>query len=152
MNTTWKAVVGIILIFAFGCVCGAITASLVIGHRAVSIAQAGPATWAKIIEPRLIRGIDLDETQKKQVYDALVKNLQQRVALRRELAPRVQEINKQTLAEIDTILKPDQQQVFLDNYSKFKGRAGKLFNTGVDDTPTPANNVGQPAAPPPAGQ
>jgi hypothetical protein len=147
MNATWKAVLGIVLIFVIGCICGALTASLVIGHRAAMIAQAGPPTWAKLIEPRLTRGMDIDDTQKQQIYDALVKNLQARVSLRKELAPRVQELNKQTLAEIDAVLKPDQQQKFLDNYSQFRARGGKLFNTGVDTTDT-ISNVGAPASAP----
>jgi hypothetical protein len=154
MNATWKAVLGITLIFVFGCICGAIVMTLSLGHRAVKIAQAGPPLWAKLIEPRLTHGMDLNDDQKKQIYDALVKNLQARVALRKELAPRVQVLNQQTLTEVDAVLKPDDQQLFLQNYSQFKVRSGRLFNTGMD-TSDDAGTISQsaPVAPPhPAAQ
>jgi hypothetical protein len=135
MNTTWKAVLGVGLIFILGWVTGAVSASLFIRHKAVTMLKDGSPAVATALERRLTRGMALDDSQDKAVYAALLKNLTQRADLQHELQPRVQELNRQTLGEVDAVLKPDQQARFLENYKAFRNRFGNVLNSGPESPP-----------------
>ena len=149
MSNTWKAVIGVVLIFVFGWMAGAISASLYIQHKTQAVLQGGPATLAKAVERRLTRGLDLDANQKQQIYDSFVKNITQRIELQKTIQPQIRTLNQETFAEVNTVLKPEQQKKFRENVEQFRDRFGKNpFNPGTNQAAGPATNdaVGLPPA------
>lgn len=135
MKKYWKAILGVILIFILGWVSGVITTSLTFRHKVLAVLQGGPAAIAQVFEKRMTRNLGLDDVQKQKVHDAFVKNLNQRMELQKTIQPQVLTLNQQTLSEINTVLKPDQQKKFLENINQFRRRFGKNPLNPVPETP-----------------
>ena len=152
MNQTWKAVVGVVLIFIFGAVSGGLCASLIIHHRNLVLIRGGPAALAQLFERRLTRNLHLDATQQQQIDDAVMKNLAGRRDLQKTIQPQIRALNQQTLAEMNAVLKPDQQQMLRENLAEFHQRFGpNLFNPYANDQAAGAatnSSVGQPPSGP----
>ena len=125
MNATWKAVVGILLVFVLGWLGGALTTAIIIRHKALVTVQRGPAAILLMLERQTTRSLGLNESQKSQLHALMEKNVQQRFELQKQIQPQVQAINRETLQEIDALLTPDQQQRFRDNLIRFKDRFGR---------------------------
>lgn len=138
MNSTWKAAIGVILIFILGWVGGVITTIIIERHKALVMAQRGPEAIAIILERQTTRDLGLTEDQKTQLHAMFVENVRQRMELQKQVQPQVKALNRQTLQQIDAVLTPDQQQRFHDNLVLFKDRFGRNpFNVGPDDRPVP---------------
>ncbi len=150
MSKTWKAVLGVILIFIFGWVSGAISASLIIRHKTLAVMRGGPAAAVQAFERRMTRNLDLDANQTQQVDEAFLKNLNQRLELQKTIQPQIRALNQETLAKLNTVLKPEQKTTFLENIAEFRQRFGKTpFNPGGQDQPAsaaPNATVDQPPA------
>jgi hypothetical protein len=140
MKTTWKAVLGVILIFVLGCVFGAIGTSLIVRHRVLQIVRGGPEAMAELLERRTTRNLDLNTDQKAQIHALVLKNLQDRKQLQMQIQPQVQSENRETLKAIDAVLKPEQVQRFHDNLLEFKMRLGRNpLNPGPEGQSAPAS-------------
>jgi hypothetical protein len=146
MNPTWKAAIGVILIFILGWFGGALTTLVIAHHRMVVLVKGDPEALARLLERQTTRGLHLDDSQKKQLHVLFVENLRERMQLQKQIQPQVKIVNGQTLQEIDALLTPDQQQKFQDNLLLFKARYGRNpLNTGADATAAAAGNA--PASP-----
>jgi hypothetical protein len=145
MNKTWKAVLGVILIFIFGCFSGAVSTSIYFHHRMLVLLQHPAVALSAALEKRLTGNLDLDANQKQQVHGCFLENLQQRKELQKEIQPRVQMLNQQTLQQVAAILHPDQLELFHQNIEKSRKHAGA--NTSNQDTGNPSSPVIQPTAP-----
>jgi hypothetical protein len=133
MSPTWKAVIGVILIFILGWFGGALSTLVIVKHKAMMV-QRNPEALAIVLERQTTRNLGLDADQKSHLHSIFLDNLRQRMELQRQIQPQVKTINGQTLQQIDTVLKPDQQQKFHDNLVLFKDRFGRNpFNVGSDD-------------------
>jgi len=141
MNSTWKAAIGVILIFILGWFGGAITTIALARHKAQVIAQHGPEALAVVVERQTTRDLGLNSDQKTHLHTLFVENIRQRLELQKQIQPQMKALNRQTLQEIDAVLTPDQQQHFHDNLILFKDRFGRNpFSVGADDKPGPAAN------------
>jgi hypothetical protein len=144
MNKTWKAILGVILVFILGWLTGALCGSLYVRHRILDLVHRGPEAMAEVLEQRMTRNLDLDANQKSQIHGFVLENLQQRKELQAQVQPQVQIANRQTLREINSVLSPDQQQRLHQNLVEFRQRFGKSpFNPNVDaptDGGTPPAN------------
>ena len=139
MAKTWKAVVGVILIFILGWFGGALTTIVIARHRALVQLQRGPEALAIVLERQTTRNLGLNDDQKNQLHTLFVENLRQRMELQKQVQPQVKAVNRQTMQEIDALLTPDQQQRFHDNLVLFKDRFGRNpFNVGGIDSPVPS--------------
>lgn len=141
MNKTWKAVIGVILIFIFGWVSGAISASLIIRHKTLEVLRGGPAAvvqaGVQAFEQRMTRNLNLDTNQKQQVHDAFLKYLNQRLELQKTVQPQVRTMNQETFSEVNAMLKPEQQKTFTENIAEFRKRFGKNpLNPAQENQPT----------------
>jgi hypothetical protein len=149
MNSTWKAVAGVILIFILGWGGGALTTLVIARHKALALIQMtqhNPEALAIVLERQTTRNLSLTDDQKTHLHALFVENLSQRMELQKQVQPQVKAVNRQTLQEIDALLTPDQQQRFHDNLVLFKARFGRNpFNVGAEDKPA------QPAASETAG-
>ena len=158
MNPTWKAAIGVILVFILGWFGGALTTLVIAHHRMIALVQTrNPEALATLLERQTTRGLGLDDSQKKQVHALLVENLKERMQLQKQIQPQVKAVNGQTMQQIDAVLTSDQQQKFQDNLLLFKARFGRNpLNTGGEDPSAasasisagPANNAAAGNAPP----
>jgi hypothetical protein len=141
MNSTWKAAIGVILIFVLGWFGGALTTLLIARHKALVLVQRDPEAIAIVLERQTTRDLGLNADQKTHLHALFVENLQQRMELQKQVQPQVKAVNRQTMQEIDTVLTPDQQQRFHENLVLFKERFGRNpFNVGGEGKPVqPAN-------------
>jgi hypothetical protein len=146
MSTTWKAAIGVILVFILGWFGGALSTLIVVHHRILVMARHDPEPLAKLLERQTTRNLGLTDDQKKQLHAIFVSNLSQRMELQKQIQPQVKVVNSQTLQQIDAMLTPDQQQTFHDNLLKFKRRFGRNpFNMKEEDQPAASTTV--PASP-----
>jgi hypothetical protein len=136
MNSTWKAVIGVILVFILGWFGGALTTLVIAHQRMLAAVDQKPGPLAVMLERQTTRGLGLDEDKKQQMHTLLVDYLQQRFALQKQVQPQIQALNGETLKQIDALLTPTQQQQFRDNLVRIKQRFGRNpFNVGADDKP-----------------
>jgi len=141
MSPTWKAALGVILIFILGWFGGSLTTLLIVRHKAIVALQRGPEALAILLERQTTRNLGLDADQTKQIHAIFVKNLRQRMDLQKQVQPQVRVVNRQTMKEINALLTPDQQQRFHDNLILFKDRFGRNpFNVGMENNPIPPPN------------
>ena len=158
MTNHWKAVVGVILIYVFGCFSGAISTSIFFHHRMLAFLQHPAVALSAALEKRLTGNLGLDANQKQQVHAYFLENLQQRKELQKEIQPQVQTLNRQTIQQVRAILRPDQAERFQQNIDKFRKRVEAIASNQNAENPsapkvepaTPATN--SPAGSPPATQ
>jgi hypothetical protein len=150
MNKTWKVVLGVVLIFLFGWLCGSFSTAIFLHHRMLVTLRRGPEGLADAVQRPLTRGMNLDDDQKTKFHAALVSYFRERWALQKEIQPEIANLNEEALQEVDAFLKPDQQQRLLDNVKRLQTATGRnLFGSGPDQAASPvgATNAGSPAPP-----
>ncbi|HEX4141078.1 MAG TPA: hypothetical protein VHY09_12065 [Candidatus Methylacidiphilales bacterium] len=137
MSPTWKAALGVILIFILGWFGGALT-TLIIAHRKMMVLATGNTqAITLLLERQTTRGLKLDADQKARLHDLLLENVRQRKELQKQVQPQVWTINHRTLQAINTVLTAGQQQKFQDNLLLFKAHFGRNpLNTGPDEGAT----------------
>jgi hypothetical protein len=144
MTSHWKAILGIILVFIFGCLFGALATSAFFYHRTAEFLQRGPEGMADLLERRMTRNLGLNEDQQRQIHACFMNNADARRELQVQIQPQIQTLNREMLQQINAILRPDQQERFHENLVRFRQRFGKSpFN------PNAENNPVSPPAPPP---
>jgi hypothetical protein len=145
MNKTWKAVLGVILIYIFGCFSGAVSTSIFFHHRMLDFLQQPGVALSAALEKRLTGNLGLNANQQKQVDGYFLENLQHRKELQKEIQPRVQTLNRQTIQQVTAILHPDQTERFHQNFEKFRKRM--RANASNHDTENPSAPLVQPSGP-----
>ncbi len=134
MSPTWKAAIGVILVFILGWVGGSVTTLMVAHHRVLALTR-DPQAMTVMLMRQTTRGLSLDESQKTQLRSLLFANVKERMELQKQIQPQVWTFNRQTVQQIDALLTPAQQQKFEDNLLLFKGRFGQNpLKTGSDST------------------
>jgi hypothetical protein len=153
MNKTWKAVLGIILIFLFGCFSGAVSTSIFVHHKMVAFLHRPGVVMTAEMEKRLTTNLALDDNQKQQVHGYFLENFQQRKELQKQIQPQMQMLNRQTFQQVTAILHPEQVERFHQNVEQFRKRA-KAF-ASAQDAENPSSHLVHPSGPatnPGAGQ
>jgi hypothetical protein len=123
MSSHWKAVFGIILIFLFGCLAGAVSTSIFFHHRMLIVLQHPAASLSAALEKRLTRNLNLDANQQQQIHGYFLENLDRRKELQKQNKPEVQLLNHRTLQEIVADLRPDQAEQFRKNVRESRQRS-----------------------------
>ena len=124
MTSTWKAAVGIFLIFVFGCISGALSTSLYYRNEVLSL-ERSPSEVASIMENRFTHHLGLDPDQRQQIHGILMTYLQQRHELTKQIQPQMQVLNRQMLAQVRSVLRPDQVEGFRQNVEELGRRMAK---------------------------
>ena len=158
MKSHWKAVLGVILIYIFGCFSGGVSTSIFFHHKMLDFLKHPAVAMLAVQEKRLTGNLGLDDNQKRQVHEYFLENLQQRREVQKQIQPQIQMVNRQTMQQVTAILRPDQAQLFHQNIEKFNKRlAASVFNQNTKDPPpfdaqpvAPTTNSG--TANPPATQ
>ncbi len=135
MSPTWKAAIGVILIFILGWFGGALTTLIIARHKLLVLAQGNSQALTTLLERQTTHGLKLDEGQKAKLHDLLLENVKERKELQKQAQPQVWADNRQTLAAINAVLTPEQQRKFQDNLLLFKARFGRNpLNTGPEES------------------
>jgi DNA primase len=145
MTRYWKAILGVILIYIFGCLSGAVSTSIFFHHRMLVFLRHPAPALSAALEKRLTGNLGLDANQKQQVHGYFLDNLQQRKELQKQIQPQIQALNEKTVQEVAAILHPDQTKLFNENVEKFRKRlAANAVNPNTENPSAPQI---QPAAP-----
>ena len=134
MNPTWKAAIGVILVFILGWFGGALSVWIIAHHRMMVLATGNTQAMTLLLERQTTRGLKLDDDQKVKLHELLLENVKERKQLQNQIQPQVWTINRQTVQAIDGMLSSDQQLRFQDNLLLFKARFGRNpLNSGPDE-------------------
>jgi hypothetical protein len=132
MTTHWKAILGVLLVFIFGCFCGVAAASIIFHHKMTAFLQHPAVAASEAFEKRVTRNLSLDAGQKEKIHQLFLDNLKQHQQLQREIQPQVLRLNFETFQEINSVLRPDQAETFHNNIADLRKRfakAGLNFET-----------------------
>jgi hypothetical protein len=141
----WKSTLGVMLVFALGCLAGAFLCLAVVHHRVVDMLQKGSPAYEEFLEKNLSRGLHLDPDQREQFHEALVANIKARKKIQEQvqpqIQPQIQAVNEQTRQQIKDILKPEQLAALRHNLEEFRRRfgapglgGGRGFNQEAEST------------------
>jgi LPS O-antigen subunit length determinant protein (WzzB/FepE family) len=138
MTSHWKAVLGVILIYLFGCFSGVVSTSIFFHHKLLEFLKHPSVAELAVLEKQLTGNLGLDEDQKKQVHACFLENLEQRKELQKQIQPQVQALNQQTRQQITAILHPGQVELFNQNIEKFRKHwAPTAFNQNAENPSSP---------------
>jgi Spy/CpxP family protein refolding chaperone len=96
-------------LFASGFAIGALGVHLFYAQRIASVAGP-PMPVGPMFERLLFRQLDLSDQQRVEVREILERSRVEADALRREMGPRLQTMNRQTAEAISEILTPEQRE------------------------------------------
>jgi hypothetical protein len=107
-----KPIIGVVLVFILGILCGALSLNLYYGCRYESISSGNPHSREEGIIRRLNRKLDLDERQKGQVR-AIVHEAQEEIRkTRSRIRPETEAIIENAQIRIRAILSAEQGNKF----------------------------------------
>jgi len=138
MSTRWKAILGVILVYLFGCFSGGAVVSIIVHHKILAILQHPALAATEAMERRLTGNLHLDPTQKTEVHGYFMENLQQRKVLQKQIQPQVRALNEQTVDQITAVLHPDQAVIFHQNVDLLRKKFATLSS---DQSSAPAPSV-----------
>ena len=141
MNSTWKAVLGSVLIFFLGIVAGALLTTGVIKHRVGLLFQRGTPAFVEVLERRLTRHLVLTPGQKLQIHQYLMENVEERRRLVAPLQPDIQQLNRKTITEISGTLHQDQINAFEMNLADLRRNLRRSALATGPDHPTPVDPI-----------
>ena len=122
---TAKAVTGIFLVFFLGAVAGGLLSSIFFAHRAAAMLQRGGVAYVELLERHAVHGLGLSPDQKERIHNLFMANLAERQRLQLQIQPQIQALNMETMRQIRTVLKPDQEPGFRENLREFHRRYGR---------------------------
>ena len=122
MNTLWKAIVGVILIYIFGVLSGIAGTSIYAHHKIRAILRHPALTLMRGMETRLTEGLHLDNNQKEKIHQCFMENLKSRAELEVHIQPQIRLLNLETVREISATLRPDQLERFHENLDDLRRR------------------------------
>ncbi len=135
MNPTWKAALGVIVIFILGWFGGALTTLIIAHQKLIVLARGDTQAMTTMLVRQTTHGLKLDDNQRVQLRALILENVKQRKQLQQQIQPQVWTINRQTMLAINNVLPGDQKQKFQDNLLVFKARFGRNpLNTGPDES------------------
>ena len=108
----FKAIIGIMLVFALGAASGAVAMHMIHRDRMETFIKGGPESREEFIVSRLTRKLDLDSRQQDQVRTIVHENHLAMRQVRRQFHPQIQAILDQGQARVSAVLRPEQQAKF----------------------------------------
>ena|ERR1039457_4136600 len=107
-----RVIIGVVLVFVFGILCGGLATHLVYKHRFESILSGRGQAREDSIVSRLDRKLGLDKQQEQQVRTIIHETQKEIKTLRNQFRPQSEVIIENAQAKISTILTPEQRRKF----------------------------------------
>lgn len=149
MTSHWKAFLGVVLIYIFGCFSGAVSTSIFYHHKMLGYLQHPALAMSAVsaaLEKRMTGNLNLDENQKQQVHQFFEENLHNRIALQKEMQPQIHDLYRQTFQQVAAILHPDQADLFHQNIENFHNHFGlAAFRSQKENPVTPVVSSASPS-------
>jgi len=120
-----RAILGVVLVFVLGIVCGILATHLMYNYRFESILSGRAQTREEAIVKRLDRKLDLDKRQEEQIRAIVHETHEQTKALRNQLRPQTEAIIEKAQAKISMILTPVQREKYEQMIAQRKERMRK---------------------------
>ena len=114
----WKAIFGVLAVFFFGIVTGALGMLIVGKTISDRVKRGGPEFVNKVLVKRLTHDIKLDAAQQKRAAEIVAKAHQKIIDLQQSIKPDTNSIFMEASLEFRGELRPDQQQKFDDWLAK----------------------------------
>ena len=108
----WKAIAGVILVFALGALSGSLVTQNVCGHRFERMLHGGGHDMSQVVVDRLSHRLDLDNTQRAEVSKIVTEAHIEMDSVRKEFQPQIESIMNKSQDKIRSILRPDQREKF----------------------------------------
>ncbi len=118
----WKAIAGVLLVFATGMAAGALLTQRYHQGRMERILSGRPGAAADIVVRRLSRSLDLDTAQRERVRTIVTETRREMEEIRKPFRPRIEEALDRSRARIREVLRPDQQARFDRLTAEWKAR------------------------------
>ncbi len=109
---TWKAVLGVALVFLLGMIAGGLLTARVFRHRIQQAVLGGSPMVRELIVRRLSWQLRLDADQRGQVRTVVAETQRELQALRAQTRPQAQRILTDAEAQVRAVLRPDQAEKF----------------------------------------
>ena len=152
MSPTWKAALGVIVIFILGWFGGALTTLIIARQKLLTLARGDTQTMTSVLVRQTTYGLRLGDNQRVQLRALILENVKQRKELQKQIQPQVWTCNRQTMDAINAVLTPEQRQKFQDNLLLFKAHFGRNpLNTGPEESASPTQETVGSATNAPAG-
>lgn len=120
-----RAILGVVLVFVLGIVCGILATHLMYNYRIDSILSGREQTKEEVIVNRLDRKLDLDDRQEEQIRTIIHETHEQIKTLRNQLRPRTEALIEKAQAKISIILTPEQRKKYEQMIAERKERMRK---------------------------
>ena len=116
----WKAIVGVLLVFALGAICGgAITHML---HRTRTEAFGGGQAREEFLVKRLTSQLDLDSQQLELIRPIVHETHAGIRRIRQQSRPQIEVLLEESQRKISAILRPEQREKFVKIIAERKAR------------------------------
>lgn len=107
-----KAIVGVVLVFALGAVCGGVVTHVVHRSRMEAFIGGGPEAREELLVKRLTRQLDLDSNQLVRIKPIVHETHAGIRRFRQQSRPQIEGLLEESQRQISTILRPDQRLKF----------------------------------------
>ncbi|NQU11113.1 hypothetical protein HQ590_10005 [bacterium] len=121
---TWKAALGVALIFLLGMAAGGLLTAKLLQHKMRWVALGGPPVVGDIIVRRLSWQLRLDRTQREQVRGVMTDTQRELEVLRTRIRPEARRILTAAEEHVRAVLRPEQAARFDRLLAERKARWG----------------------------
>jgi len=120
-----RAILGVVLVFLLGILCGILATHLMYKYRIDSILSGRAQTREEIIVNKLDRKLGLDKRQEEQIRTIVHDTHEEIKALRSHLRPQTEALIEKAQAKISIILTPEQRRKYEQMIAERKERVRK---------------------------
>ena len=114
----WKAVTGVVLVFLLGVLAGGLADRMACWHRVDNIISGGPAARRELIIKKLSCELKLNAEQKARLEEIMKDTHAQIRAVKTQIKPQVDAIIAASADKVRAMLNPEQ----LEKFNKFMAR------------------------------
>ena len=130
-----KAIIGVILVFILGILCGILATHLMYKYRFESILSGRAQNREEFIVKKLNRRLNLDSRQEEQIRTIIHGTHEEMKALRNSFRPQTEAIIERSQAKIREILTPEQRKKYEQLIAERRERDKERGFNGHGDKP-----------------
>ena len=108
----YKAIAGVVLVFALGAVCGAVVTHMVHHSRMEAFVGGGPEAREELLVKRLTHQLDLDSHQLELIKPIVHETHASIRQIRQQSRPQIEGLLDESQRRISAILRPEQREKF----------------------------------------
>ena len=120
--STWRTILGILLIFLAGILVGMGATRFYVKHRIEKVVAGGPPAARELVVRQLSRELGLDASQREEVARVVERGQARMTAVRAKYQPEVEQIVADSVAQIEPSLSPSQRAKLQALHEKVRAR------------------------------